>query len=221
MSKTGIYIRVSSWDQSTASQEAEIDRWLALHPEETAIVRFVDEGESGTTMDRPAFQKMMNDVHRGRVKKIVIWRTDRLGRTAAGLTALFEELREKGVTLISIRDGFDLETPSGRMMATIIASVAQWETETRRERQHAGIQVAKGKGVYKGRRSGTTKKNPQAAVTLFKAGNNLVQISEQLHTSTKTIARYLAMHGIQAREARRAEVNGAVAPEPAQETSQS
>ena len=91
------------------------------------------------------------------MKRVVIWRLDRLGRTASGLTALFDELLSRDVTLISLREGIDLKTPAGRLMAGVVASVAQYETEVRSERQIAGIEAAKERGVKFGRRPGTGK----------------------------------------------------------------
>jgi len=59
---------------------------------------------------------------------------------------LFEELQEKKVDLVSLKDGFSLASPAGRLHARILASVAEYETEIRAERVHAGQQVARRKG---------------------------------------------------------------------------
>jgi len=67
----------------------------------------------------------MEAIQSGKVAKVVVWRLDRLGRTAKGLTALFEELAQKKVNLMSLRDGIDLHTAAGRLMANVLASVAQ------------------------------------------------------------------------------------------------
>jgi DNA invertase Pin-like site-specific DNA recombinase len=76
----------------------------------------------------------------------VVWRLDRLGRTTRGQCQLFEELRERRVDLVSLKDGFSLDSPAGRLHARILASVAEYETEIRAERVHAGQQVARRKG---------------------------------------------------------------------------
>ena len=82
-------------------------------------------------MDRPAFKRLMEDVKTGKVKTIVVWRLDRLGRTAGGLTVPFDELNALKVNLVSLKDGLDLSTPAGTLMANVLASVAQYETEVR------------------------------------------------------------------------------------------
>jgi DNA invertase Pin-like site-specific DNA recombinase len=148
-----IYMRVSKGKgQDIASQKPDLDRWAAAQ-EGTAKV-YVDK-QTGKTMDRPAFNRLMDDVKAGKVKTIVVWRLDRLGRTAKGLTALFDELRDLKVNLISLKDSLDLKTPAGRMMANVLASVAQYETEVRAERIHAGLEVAKANGVKLGRKPGS------------------------------------------------------------------
>jgi DNA invertase Pin-like site-specific DNA recombinase len=93
------------------------------------------------TMDRPGWSKLMQAVREGTVWTIAVWRLDRLGRTAKGLTELFEDLRERKVNLVSLRDGLDLSTPAGRLMADAVAFVAACETEVRAERITTG-QVA-------------------------------------------------------------------------------
>jgi DNA invertase Pin-like site-specific DNA recombinase len=97
----------------------------------------------------------------GNVSKVVCWRLDRLGRTAEGLTALFDDLRNRKVGLLSMRDGVDLATPAGRMMANVLASVAQFETEVRAERVLAGQAAAR----EAGKRWGGSKKGRMIKVT--------------------------------------------------------
>ena len=76
----------------------------------------------------------------------MVWRLDRLGRTTKGLCQLFDELRERKVDLVSLKDGFSLESPARRLHARILASVAEYETEIRHERVIAGQAVARRKG---------------------------------------------------------------------------
>jgi len=82
-------------------------------------------------------------VEAGEISKIVCWKLDRLGRTASGLARLFEEMLERGVGFQSLTEGIDLATASGRLMAHILASVAEYEREVRGERQRAGIAAAR------------------------------------------------------------------------------
>ena len=76
----------------------------------------------------------------------MVWRLDRLGRTSKGLTAIFDDLNECHVGLVSIKDNLDLSTPGGRLTAHVLASVAQFETELRAERSLAGQAAARASG---------------------------------------------------------------------------
>ena len=149
-----LYPRVSSRGQKEDSQLPDLERWVRAQETE---VRWYRDKFSGKTLHRPGWEELWKDVLASKVKRVVVWRLDRLGRTASGLTALFEELLARDVTLVSLRDGIDLKTPAGRLMAGVIASVAQYETEVRSERQIAGIEVAQAAGVKFGRPAGTGK----------------------------------------------------------------
>jgi len=97
-------------------------------------------------MDRPGWQELEREIFAGNVASVVVWRLDRLGRTASGLTKLFDELRSRKINLISLKDGVDLSTAAGRLMANVIASVAQYDNEIRSERVLAGQAVARRNG---------------------------------------------------------------------------
>jgi hypothetical protein len=112
-----IYSRVSSKRQDTRSQEPDLSNWVMSQNEP---VQWYQDKFTGRTMERPGWLKLWREVEAGRVSTIVVWRLDRLGRTAAGLTKLFADLRNRGVNLISLKDGFDLKTPAGRLMATFL-----------------------------------------------------------------------------------------------------
>src|SRR3954462_539300 len=103
------YVRVSkARGQDCASQEPDLRRWAEAHD---APVTWFRDKSTGTTMDRPGFTKLMRAVHAGEVGTIAVWRLDRLGRSAKGLTALFDEIQARKVNLVSLKDGLDLSTP--------------------------------------------------------------------------------------------------------------
>ncbi|MFO0891654.1 MAG: recombinase family protein [Isosphaeraceae bacterium] len=143
-----IYARVSGKSQDHRSQIPDLKRWEDANGKAT----WHRDTFTGKTMDRPGFQSMMVRLKAG--DTLVIWRLDRLGRTAKGLTALFDELRERKVNLVSIKDSLDLNTPAGRLMANVLASVAAYETEVRAERVRAGQAVARENGKHLGRKPG-------------------------------------------------------------------
>jgi DNA invertase Pin-like site-specific DNA recombinase len=126
-----IYLRVSGKSQDTASQEKDLQRWAAAQEEPVSWYR---DTFTGTTMCRPGWIQLEKRIRAGEISTIVCWRADRLGRTAPGLTTLFADLIERKVNLVSLQDGIDLLTPAGRLLANVLASVAQFETEVRRVR---------------------------------------------------------------------------------------
>jgi DNA invertase Pin-like site-specific DNA recombinase len=130
-----IYARVSSKQQDQRAQMNELKAWAKGQDEEAT---FYSERESGTSMDRPEWQRLWSDLLAGKISKLVCWRIDRLGRTARGLLELRDELVERRIGFLSLREGLDLETPSGRLMWGIVSSFAQYETEVRSERQRLG-----------------------------------------------------------------------------------
>ena len=153
-----IYVRVSGKRQDTRSQLPDLKRWTEAFAGGQSVTWYEDKA-TGRTMDRPGWKKLEAALLAGRVSKIVVWRLDRLGRTAAGLTALFEDLQRRRVGFESLRDKVDLETAAGRLMANVLASVAAYENEVRSERIRAGQAAAQAQGKrWGGSKSGIPKK---------------------------------------------------------------
>lgn len=187
--QTAIYLRVSSRTQDHRGQEGELQRW-AKSLETPA--RWYSDTASGKSMDRPAWQELWREVEAGEIQTIAVWRLDRLGRTAKGLVSLFDELRQRKVGLVSLKDGLDLETPAGRLMANVLASVAAFETEVRSERQRAGIEAARASGKrWGGRKVGTkvrvTPAKVEAIRAMHAAGQPITAIARAVELSRPTI----------------------------------
>jgi DNA invertase Pin-like site-specific DNA recombinase len=85
----------------------------------------------------------------------------------------------------------DITGIMGRMIARLLFGFAEMELKRSKERQAAGIRAAKERGVYKGRRKGTTKALPQRATVLKSKGNTIEEIAAALQCSERTVARYL------------------------------
>jgi len=159
---TAIYMRVSTTQQTTRSQKPDLQRWIkAQEPDSLGEVKWYHDSATGKNMDRPGWLKLQGAIDIGNVNRLVIWRLDRLGRTASGLCKLFEDLQDKKVRLVSLKDSIDLGTASGRLIANVLASVAAYETEVRGERVKAGQQVAR----ETGKRWGGSKKGRRIKVT--------------------------------------------------------
>lgn len=193
-----IYARVSSNQQDSASQLPDLEKWAAAFAGDTRV-KWYRDFFSGMTMDRPGWSKLRKAIDAGSVDRVVDWRFDRLGRTAKGLTALFDDLPRRGVGLVSIKDGLDLLTPAGRLMANVLASVAQFETEVRGERVLAGQPKARkaGKrwgGSEAGRLLTVTREQVDAIVRMNSEGVPKAKIARATGLSRPTIYRVLRHH---------------------------
>jgi DNA invertase Pin-like site-specific DNA recombinase len=198
MSKhVAIYARVSSKAQDTKSQEPDLKRWADAQEQS---IKFYHDKFTGKKMDRPGWTKLEADIRLGKVSQVVVWRIDRLGRTAKGLTALFDDLMERKINLVSLKDGLDLSTPAGRLMANVLASVAQYETEIRAERVIAGQAVARANGkTWGGSKPGVRKvvtpTQEKAILRMKQDGESVTAISLAVGLSRPTIYDVLSQAG--------------------------
>jgi DNA invertase Pin-like site-specific DNA recombinase len=94
--------------------------------------------------------------------------------------------------VVVITQQLDLSGAVGRLVASVLFGFAEIEHEYRRERQAAGIAVAKRKGRYHGRVKGTTKAQPAHARLLYARGFTVTEIRQALQISPRTVYRYLA-----------------------------
>jgi DNA invertase Pin-like site-specific DNA recombinase len=189
--KVAAYVRVSSRQQKTDSQEAEIVKWLDGHGVHADQVEWYRDKESGKTLARPEFDRLQKDIFNGRVKTVVLWKLDRLSRRLRDGVNLLSDWCDKGLRVIVTTQQIDLSGPVGRMIAAVLLGLAEIELEFKNERQAAGIEVAKKRGVYKGRKKGTTKAKPRRAQELREQGLTVPEIATALGTSERTIWRYL------------------------------
>ena len=194
---TAIYTRVSTTQQSTRSQKPDLTRWIdSQDPDTLGQVKWYSDSATGKNMNRPGWEKLQKAIDDGQVHKLVTWRLDRLGRTAAGLCKLFEELQEKKVRLVSLRDNIDLGTASGRLIANVLASVAAYETELRGERVRAGQEAAKASGKSwggsrKGRLCAISKEQAATILRLHQEGEKISRIARATKVSRSSVYRIL------------------------------
>ena len=137
------YVRISSADQNEERQLKALENFgKPMHK------IFIDKC-SGKDTNRPQFQKMMDYVRDGDV--VIVCDYSRLARSSTDLLRTVQELQDKGVEIVSLRERLDTTTPEGRFMLTVFAGLAQFEREIMKERQREGIAIAKAQGKYKGR----------------------------------------------------------------------
>ena len=126
------------------------------------------------------------------MKTVVVWKLDRISLRQRDGINLLADWCDKGVRVVSVTQQIDLSGAVGRMVASVMFGLAEIEMEYRRERQSAGINVAKKAGVYKGRQMGTTKGKPERAKGLKSQGLSVEEIASAMAVSRRTVFRYLS-----------------------------
>ena len=185
------YCRVSTVRQKADSQINEIKKWLKANGyDESKVEWFVDK-ETGKTLQRPEFQRLQREIFSGKIKTVIVWKLDRISRRLKDGINLLSDWCSKDVRVVSITQAIDLSGAVGRMIAAVLLGLAEIELEFRQQRQMAGIEVARERGVYKGRKKGTTKAAPVRAQELRLKGFKIAEIANALGTSTRTVQRYL------------------------------
>lgn len=185
------YCRVSSRGQRTASQRAEIERWLAGLGIDPNDVAWFEDIESGKSLRRSEFDQLQQEIVSGNIRTIIVWKLDRVSRRLKDGVILLANWCDAGVRIVSVTEQIDLSGPVGRMIASVMFGLAEIELEFRRERQAAGIRLAKQQGIYRGRKPGTTKAKPVRARELRVRGLKVDEIARALGVSPRTTFRYL------------------------------
>ncbi len=161
--RTVLYTRVSTDDQakegnSLADQEragrlfvaARVamgeDSWTEIAEGERDV--YTDPGVSGATRDRPGLRRLFADAKAGTIGRVICTKLDRMSRRAVDLLAIEDELDRYGVERTYIKDSIDTSTPTGRLLRTVLAAVAELERDMILERTTAGkMEAIRGGGA--------------------------------------------------------------------------
>lgn len=134
------YVRVSTVEQNEQRQVEALEKYN--------IDKWFIEKVSGKNTKRPQLQAMLDYVREG--DTIHIHDLSRLARNTKDLLEIVEKLEEKNVSLVSNHENIDSNTPTGKLMLTMIGAIAEFERANLLERQREGIAIAKAEGKYRG-----------------------------------------------------------------------
>ena len=157
--RCAIYTRVSTeqgLEQDFNSLDAQYDASQAYirsqaHAGWTLIrSKYDDGGFSGGNTDRPALQRLLDDVRAGKVDVIVVYKVDRLTRSLADFAKLVELFDQHDVSFVSVTQQFNTTTSMGRLTLNVLLSFAQFEREVTSERIRDKIAASKRKGLWVG-----------------------------------------------------------------------
>lgn len=177
------YARVSTTDQKIDLQEDDLKKAGCEHI-------FV-EHMSGGRDDRPVLKECLEYLQEG--DTLVVWKLDRLGRSIGHLIKVVNELKERKINLIFTQDRIDTTSAAGMFFFHMMASFAEFERATIKERVNAGIAAARKRGVVcGGRRPTITEEKRKTIETLIKSGTmSVAKIAKQVGVGESTIYRHM------------------------------
>lgn len=175
----------------TSTNDQNLDLQLDALQEAGCEKIFSDKGVSGTKSVRPGLSEVLAHLRPGDV--LVVWRLDRVGRSTKDVLALVERLQADGVAFRSLTEELSTTGPTGKVLLTIIAALAEMERAVLVERTQAGLAAARARGRVGGRRRVLTPKQDSAIRKIYEArGNSISEIAGMFNVSTPTVWRSLS-----------------------------
>lgn len=178
------YVRVSSIDQNLARQLEQLKH--------ENVDKVFEDKASGATTKRPAFQQMLDYVREG--DTIVVCSMDRLARNLSDLLSITTELHAKGINIKFLKENILLDASGTehamtRLLMSMLGAVAEFERSLIRERQREGIELAKKRGAYKGRKP-TDSSIIEKARSKIQQGIPLSKVAREFEISHSTLYRH-------------------------------
>lgn len=187
--RAAIYCRVSTADQSCERQARDL-RAFAKRGDYQVIKIFKETG-SGTKLDRAERKKILALAQAREIDCVLVTELSRWGRSTIDLLGTLRELESWKVSVIAMSGmTFDISTPHGRMMATFLSGIAEFERDLISERVKSGLAAAKARGKKLGRQTGQRPKSDRLApevVALNEQGRSYRWIARDLGISKNTV----------------------------------
>ena len=175
------YARVSTDGQNLNSQLEALEK--------AGAEKIFQEKITGSKKDRPELSKMLEQLRSG--DTVIVYSLSRIGRSLKNLIELMEVFKEKEVNFISITEGIDTSTSTGKFMFHIMASLAEFQRDIIRDSTKAGLESARARGKKGGRKRLATSKVKTALELYDSKKYSLSEIEEMANISRPTIYRYL------------------------------
>ena len=190
--KVAIYTRVSTLDQTIDNQLIELRDHCSRMGWEI-VKEYVDEGLSGTLSrdKRPALNSLIKDAYRKRFDSVVCWDISRIGRSMKELILFLSDMKDRGIGICSVRQGFDTSTSMGEIMFQFVGILSSWEREMIRERTLAGLDRAKREGKTLGRRKVTNDTMTAKIMELRNYKKSIREIASEVGVSRGTVSNVL------------------------------
>lgn len=195
MKDLGIYYRVSTGKQDFASQKSAIKAYLGQLSEASrpqTIIEFKDHGQSGMNNEREAYQALIKAALEKRIDTVLVYRLDRLSRSATEAIQLLLRLDQVGVSFISVTQpvlNMGLENPFRRTMLAAFAEIAELERDTIVSRVNSGLDAARKRGVKLGRPRDLEREVMESIEALRAEGLSFGKIATLLGMSKTSVQR--------------------------------
>ncbi len=155
MKFAAIYIRVSTDSQAEEGYSIEAQKeQLSAYCVSKGIKKYefyIDGGWSGSNIERPQMQRLIEDVNADKVSHVIVYKLDRLSRSQKDTLYLIEDVfNPHGVDFVSLNESMDTSTPMGRLMLGILSAFAQLERENIRLRTRMGMKERVRSGLWMG-----------------------------------------------------------------------
>lgn len=186
--RVGLYARVSTHDQQTLPMQLKQMKEYIKNRKWILTVEFQEVGSGAKT--RPKREELLKMARRREIDAILVWKLDRFGRSLADLITSLNELRNLDVIFVSLTESLDFSTPSGRAMAGMLSTFAEFERDIIRERVKAGIANARENGKAHGRPK-TAALKAEEIKKLKSTGLNNSQIAKRLKVSRASVINLL------------------------------
>ncbi|MBE6570597.1 MAG: recombinase family protein [Ruminococcaceae bacterium] len=169
---------------------------------------YSDKGYSGKNIDRPAFKELLGDIEAGKVRRVIVYRLDRISRSVLDFANVIDVFQKHRVDFVSTMEKFDTGTPIGKAMLMIVMIFAQLERETIQQRVIDAYASRSKRGFYMGGRIpfGFTLKETMIdgiRTKMYETIESEAEVVRQVYamyaepqTSLGDIMRYLEDHGI-------------------------
>jgi DNA invertase Pin-like site-specific DNA recombinase len=158
MRKVAIYCRVSTRDQHPENQRLE----LVAYAQRMGLDFEVFEEAESTRNARPVKAALFGRLRKKEYDGVLVWRLDRWARSLSEMILEVQELIDKEIPFISLKDSIDLSTSSGRLMFHLLSALAEFERGVIRERTMLGLERARSQGKTLGRPRGRKDRKPRS-----------------------------------------------------------
>lgn len=185
MAKIG-YARVSSTGQSLDVQLEKLTQYGCTEPGGEIF----QEKHTGTTDNRPELKACLRHLRKG--DQFVVTKLDRLARSTLHLTQIADDLQTRGIELVVLDQNIDTSTPTGKLLFNMLASIAEFETALRKERQTDGIAKAREQGVKFGAKAKLTPEQVTELKERRASGTKIKDLMAEYQISKATAYRLLS-----------------------------